>query len=249
MLPSGGIILPVPILTRVLLRYLHICAHTKFQSNNTQTGDRTGCAVDKAYMPTTRCIKTATTTFHICLRYYIVYITEVFNHVKIFFSNNILRGDTAILICMRWSVSFWISPYHGFSFTAIRHVSLWILHTPSFWYFQFLAETAQNGRTVLLIVNLIADAESGSPDSHSSFLVTIHLSQFWRYLHVTDRRVSDNADHLVTCWNIDQKTKQGLIALSEFKLGINRTCSSARMSSVPSSVNLGCATNLWTSWV
>jgi len=35
----------------------------------------------------------------------------------------------------------------------------------------------QNGRTVLPIANLMADSESGSPDSYSSFLVTICLSR------------------------------------------------------------------------
>jgi len=64
-------------------------------------------------------------------------------------------------------------------------------------------ENTQNGGTVLLIGNLRADSESGSPDYYSSFfLVTICLSRLVSEIFVcnrqtdkwTDRR-TDNADH------------------------------------------------------
>jgi len=47
-------------------------------------------------------------------------------------------------------------------------LSLWVTCRPG---------NAQNGGTVLPIANLMADSESGSPDSYSSFLVTIGFSR------------------------------------------------------------------------
>jgi len=44
-----AIVLPVPILTRVLLRDLSVCDHTKFQPNDTQTDDCCWFSIDKAY--------------------------------------------------------------------------------------------------------------------------------------------------------------------------------------------------------
>jgi len=46
----------------------------------------------------------------------------------------------------------------------------------------------QNGGTVLPIVNLMADSELGSPDSYSSFLVTIHLSRLVLEIFGCDRQ-------------------------------------------------------------
>jgi len=37
-------------------------------------------------------------------------------------------------------------------------------------------ENAQRGGTILPITNLMTDSQSGNPDSHSSFLLTIRLS-------------------------------------------------------------------------
>jgi len=45
----------------------------------------------------------------------------------------------------------------------------------------------QNGRTVLPIENLMADSESGSPVSYSSFLVTIGLSRLVLEIFECDR--------------------------------------------------------------
>jgi len=59
----------------------------------------------------------------------------------------------------------------------------------------------QNGGTVLPIANLMADSESGSPVSYSSFLVTIfRLSRLVSEIFACDRqtdslRQTDNADH------------------------------------------------------
>jgi len=52
----------------------------------------------------------------------------------------------------------------------------------------------QNGGTVLPIANLMADSESGSPDSYSSFLVTKRLSRLVSEIFACDRQ-TDNADH------------------------------------------------------
>jgi len=47
----------------------------------------------------------------------------------------------------------------------------------------------QDGGTVLPIANLMADSESGSLDSYSTFLVTIRLSRLVSEIsRVTDRR-------------------------------------------------------------
>jgi len=57
---------------------------------------------------------------------------------------------------------------------------------------------AQNGGTFLAIVNLMADSESGSPDSYSSLLVTICLSHLVSEVFTCDGqtdRQTDNADH------------------------------------------------------
>jgi len=51
----------------------------------------------------------------------------------------------------------------------------------------------QNGRTILPIANLMADSESGSPVSHSSFLVTICLSRLVSEIFAANEM--DNADH------------------------------------------------------
>jgi len=52
----------------------------------------------------------------------------------------------------------------------------------------------QNGRTILPIVNLMADSESRSPVSYSSFLVTICLSCLVSEIFTSDRRM-DNVNH------------------------------------------------------
>jgi len=65
---------------------------------------------------------------------------------------------------------------------------------------EWSADTRSSG-TVLQIANLMADSESGSPDSYSSILITIHLSRLDSEIFVcgrqtnrrTDRR-TDNAD-------------------------------------------------------
>jgi len=46
---------------------------------------------------------------------------------------------------------------------------------------------AQNGGTVLPIANTMADSESGSPDSYSSFLVTIRLSRLVSEIFTCDK--------------------------------------------------------------
>jgi len=46
----------------------------------------------------------------------------------------------------------------------------------------------QNGGTVLPIARLAVDAESGSPDSYSSFLVTICLSRLVSEIFACDRQ-------------------------------------------------------------
>jgi len=73
----------------------------------------------------------------------------------------------------------------------------------------FLSEWAKcqpgsirNGGTVLPIANLMADSESGSPDSYLSFLVTIHLSRLVSEIFACDRQTggqTDNADHCYSC--------------------------------------------------
>jgi len=78
---------------------------------------------------------------------------------------------------------------------AARHMSPSTLVRPSFHHFQSSAETTQNGRTIHRITNPTADSESGSPDSCSSFLVTICLSRLVRrYSHKT-HRLTHNVDH------------------------------------------------------
>jgi len=59
-------------------------------------------------------------------------------------------------------------------------------------------ENTQNGGTVLPIANLMADSESGIPDSYSTVLVTTRLSrlvsEIFAYGRQTDGR-TDNVDH------------------------------------------------------
>jgi len=57
-------------------------------------------------------------------------------------------------------------PFTTFTSTTGPLLSEWVKCQPG---------NTQNGRTVLPIANLIADSESRSPVSYSSFLVTIHL--------------------------------------------------------------------------
>jgi len=52
----------------------------------------------------------------------------------------------------------------------------------------------QNGGNVLLIANVMAESESGSPDSYPSFLVTTCLSRLVLEIFVCDRQ-TDNVDH------------------------------------------------------
>jgi len=54
----------------------------------------------------------------------------------------------------------------------------------------------QNGRTVLPIVNLMADSESGSPISHSLFIITIGLSYLVSEIFTCDKQM-DNADYYI----------------------------------------------------
>jgi len=67
----------------------------------------------------------------------------------------------------------------------------------------------QNGRTVLLIANMMADSESGSLNSNSSFLVTISLSRLVSNIFMCDRQ-KDNANHYWPIGHIvaHQLTKQ-----------------------------------------
>jgi len=58
--------------------------------------------------------------------------------------------------------------------------------------------STQDGGTILVIANLMADSESESPDSYLSFLVTTRL---FRLVSVTDRQTDEQADR--------QKDKQG----------------------------------------
>jgi len=64
----------------------------------------------------------------------------------------------------------------------------------SVWMGKCQSGNTQNGGTVLPIVNLMADSKSGSPDSYSSFLVTIRLSLLVSGIFACDRQM-DNADH------------------------------------------------------
>jgi len=57
-------------------------------------------------------------------------------------------------------------------------------------------ENTQNGRIILLIANLMADSDSGSPDSYLSFLVTIRLSRLILEIFACDTQM-DNVDHIV----------------------------------------------------
>jgi len=60
----------------------------------------------------------------------------------------------------------------------------------------------QNGGTILPIANLMADSESGSPDSYLSFLVTIRLSRLVSEIFACDRQTdgqTDDADHYYSC--------------------------------------------------
>jgi len=63
---------------------------------------------------------------------------------------------------------------------------------------QFIREsdpkTLQNGETVLLIANLMADSESGSPDSYSSFPVTIRLCRLVSEIFACDRQIEGPMD-------------------------------------------------------
>jgi len=54
-----------------------------------------------------------------------------------------------------------------------------------------------NGGTILPLANVMADSESGSPDSYSSFLVTIHLSCLVLEIFVSDREMDGqtSVDH------------------------------------------------------
>jgi len=49
----------------------------------------------------------------------------------------------------------------------------------------------QNGGTVLAIANLVADSESGSPDSYSSFLVTMGLSRLVSEIFACGRQTAN----------------------------------------------------------
>jgi len=53
----------------------------------------------------------------------------------------------------------------------------------------------QNGGTILPIANLMADSESGSPVSYSSFIITICLSRLVPEIFTCDRQTTDNAHH------------------------------------------------------
>jgi len=61
-------------------------------------------------------------------------------------------------------------------------------------YWRKQSRKTQNGRTVLLIANLTADLELESPDSYSSFLVTIRISSLVLEIFVLDRQTA-NMDH------------------------------------------------------
>jgi len=60
---------------------------------------------------------------------------------------------------------------------------------------EVLTGNAQNGGTVLPIANLMADSESGSPVSYSSFPVTIRLSRLVSEIFGRTDGWTDNADH------------------------------------------------------
>jgi len=76
-----------------------------------------------------------------------------------------------------------------FNMPAVRFLSEWAKCQPG---------NTQNGGTILPIANLITDSESGSPDSYSSFLVTIRLSRLVSEIFTCDGRMDvgrmDNAD-------------------------------------------------------
>jgi len=106
-------------------------------------------------------------------------------------------GSTAYL---RFLQSFdpdmpnWIFPFRRFPPCFAAWLSA-LLHTV---YQRKRIGNMRNGGTVLPITNLMADSESGSPDSYVSFVVTIHppcvVSEIFDYSRVTDGR-ADNTDH------------------------------------------------------
>jgi len=59
----------------------------------------------------------------------------------------------------------------------------------------------QNGKTVLPIVNLMADSESGSPSSYSCFIITIDLSRLVSEIFVCDRQTDIVMGQLITAKN------------------------------------------------
>jgi len=56
----------------------------------------------------------------------------------------------------------------------------------------------QNGRTVHPTANLIADSESGSPSSHSRFIVTVHLSRLVSEIFTCDRQTDRRTTRTIT---------------------------------------------------
>jgi len=68
----------------------------------------------------------------------------------------------------------------------------------------------QNGRSVLLIVNLMADSKSRSPHSYLSFTVTMRLSHLVSEIFTCHRQMNewtDNADHYYNWPHIANKAK------------------------------------------
>jgi len=72
----------------------------------------------------------------------------------------------------------------------------------------------QNGRSALPIANLVADSESGSPNSYSSFLVTICLSRFVSETF-EDRWTDRQTDHYYSwsphCGGPSNKSQRNLL--------------------------------------
>jgi len=56
----------------------------------------------------------------------------------------------------------------------------------------------KNGGTVLPIANLMADSESASPDSYSSFLVAIRLSRQVSEIFISDRQTDRQTTRIIT---------------------------------------------------
>jgi len=80
-------------------------------------------------------------------------------------------------------------PTDPFTRPAVPFLSEWVNCQP---------KNTQNGRTVLPITNLMADSESGSPDSYASFLVTRHLSCLVLKIFTCDRQMDGRTMQIIT---------------------------------------------------